>query len=165
MRTSAMMCQNKNATQLMRTFALQFRCQIFLSRTRDVTIKVLGASMHSSPTPGVSHCSRTTLWGILPLLSTSYNLIVVLIITSVIWRYYRNWNHHHQTLGTGHRCVSFCRTGKMSKMSKLCPKKYFLVLHCDQTVQLFQLFSTVLKRFCPAQSKNSPVLVLAHCFD
>ena len=46
-------------------------------------------------------------------------------------------------------------------MSKLCLKKYFLALHCDQTVQLFQLFSTVLKRFCPLDSKNVFVLVLA----
>ena len=35
----------------------------------------------------------------------------------------------------------------------------FLRLHCDQTVQLF---STVLKRFCPLDSKNVFVLVLAH---
>ena len=77
MRTSAMMCQNRNATQLMRTFALQFRCQKLSSRTRDVTIKVitLGASMHSCPTPGVSHCSRTTLWGILPSLSSSDHIV------------------------------------------------------------------------------------------
>ena len=44
-------------------------------------------------------------------------------------------------------------------------QKYFLALHCDQTVGLFQLFSTVLKRFCPVQSKNTLVLVLAHFFD
>ena len=36
---------------------------------------------------------------------------------------------------------------------------HFFRLHCDQTVQLF---STVLKRFCPLDSKNVFVLVLAH---
>ena len=55
--------------------------------------------------------------------------------------------------------VSFCRTGKWANFVL---KQYFWVLHCDQTVQLFQLLSTVLKRFCPLQSKNSLVLVLAH---
>ena len=47
----------------------------------------------------------------------------------------------------------------------LSKKKYFLALHCDQTVRLFQLFLTVLKRFCPLESKNGLVLVLAHFFD
>ena len=37
---------------------------------------------------------------------------------------------------------------------------YFLGLCCDQTV--FQLFSAVLKRFCPEHSKNVFLLVLAH---
>ena len=36
-----------------------------------------------------------------------------------------------------------------------------LKLFCDQTVWFFQLFSTVLRRFCPLQSKNVFVLVLA----
>ena len=39
---------------------------------------------------------------------------------------------------------------------------FFLELCWDQTVWFFQLFSTVLKRFCPLQSKNVFVLVLAH---
>ena len=47
-------------------------------------------------------------------------------------------------------------------MSKLFPKKKYFLAHCDQTVQLFQLFSTVLKRFCPFHSKNVFVLVLTH---
>ena len=39
---------------------------------------------------------------------------------------------------------------------------YFsLKLFYDQTVWFFQLFSTVLRRFCPLQSKNVFVLVLA----
>ena len=33
---------------------------------------------------------------------------------------------------------------------------------CDQSVSFFQLFSTVLKRFCPLDSKNVLVLILAH---
>ena len=33
---------------------------------------------------------------------------------------------------------------------------------CDQSVSFVQLFSTVLKRFCPLDSKNVFVLVLAH---
>ena len=45
-----------------------------------------------------------------------------------------------------------------------CHQKSFLALHCDQTVGLFQLFSTVLKRFCPVQSKNTFILVLAIFF-
>ena len=32
-------------------------------------------------------------------------------------------------------------------------KKYFLKLHCDQMVRPIQLFSTVLKRFCPLNFK------------
>ena len=55
--------------------------------------------------------------------------------------------------------VSFCRTGKMIK---LCLKKYFLPLHCDQTVRLFQLFSTVLKRFCPWYSKKNVFVLVPH---
>ena len=31
----------------------------------------------------------------------------------------------------------------------------FLKLHCDQTVWFFKVFSTVLKRLCPLQSKNT----------
>ena len=38
----------------------------------------------------------------------------------------------------------------------------FLKLFCDQTVWFFQLFSTVPKRFCPLDSKNVFILVLAH---
>ena len=38
----------------------------------------------------------------------------------------------------------------------------FLELRCDQTVRLFQLFSTILKRFWPGHVKNVVVLVLAH---
>ena len=40
--------------------------------------------------------------------------------------------------------------------------KKFLKLCCDQNVWFLQLFSTVLMRFCPLQSKNVFVLVLAH---
>ena len=36
-------------------------------------------------------------------------------------------------------------------------KKKILPLHCDQTVRLFQFFSTVLKIFCPVDLKNSLV--------
>ena len=39
---------------------------------------------------------------------------------------------------------------------------FFSKLYCDQTVLFFQLFSTDLKRFCPLDSKNVLVLVLAH---
>ena len=39
---------------------------------------------------------------------------------------------------------------------------FFLELCCDQTVWFFQLFSTVLKIFCPLHSINVFVLVLAH---
>ena len=42
---------------------------------------------------------------------------------------------------------------------------YFLKLCCDQTVRFFKLLSTVLKRFCPLQSKNTSVLVLAIFLD
>ena len=38
----------------------------------------------------------------------------------------------------------------------------FLERCCDQTVWFFQLFPTVLKRFCPLDFKNVFVLVLAH---
>ena len=37
-------------------------------------------------------------------------------------------------------------------------------LYCDQTVLFFQVFSIVLKRLCPFQSKNTFVLVLAFSF-
>ena len=37
-----------------------------------------------------------------------------------------------------------------------------LKLYCNQTVWIFQLFSTVLKRFCPLHSKNVFVLILTH---
>ena len=55
--------------------------------------------------------------------------------------------------------VIFPRTGKISKNHHI-----FLKPHCDQTVWLFQVFSTVLKRFCPVESKNTFVLVLAIFF-
>ena len=42
---------------------------------------------------------------------------------------------------------------------------FFFKLCCDQTVRFFQLFSTVLKRFCPLDAKNVSVLVLAFFFD
>ena len=62
-----------------------------------------------------------------------------------------------------------CPYGSVSagreKWANFVLKKYFLALHCDQTVRLFQLFSTVLKRFCPLHLKNSLVLVLAQFFD
>ena len=38
----------------------------------------------------------------------------------------------------------------------------FLKFYCDQTVRFFQLFSIVLKRFCPLDSKNVFVFVLSH---
>ena len=41
----------------------------------------------------------------------------------------------------------------------------FLKLYCDQTVGLFQVLSTVLKRFCPVHPKNTFVLVLAFFLD
>ena len=40
-----------------------------------------------------------------------------------------------------------------------------LELYCDQTVLFFQVFSIVLKRLCPLQSKNTFVLVPAIFFD
>ena len=43
-------------------------------------------------------------------------------------------------------------------------QKIFLKLHCDQTVGFFQDFSTVLKSFCPADSKNTFVFILADVF-
>ena len=51
--------------------------------------------------------------------------------------------------------MALFQTGKMVKMC-------FLELCCDQTVLLFRIFSTVLKRFRPGDSKNVFVLVLAH---
>ena len=41
---------------------------------------------------------------------------------------------------------------------------FFLELYCGQTVWFFEVSSTVLKRFCPLQSKNTSVLVLAIFF-
>ena len=41
----------------------------------------------------------------------------------------------------------------------------FLTLYCDQTVGFFQVFSTVLKRLCPLDPKNTFVLVLAIFLD
>ena len=38
---------------------------------------------------------------------------------------------------------------------------FFLKLCCDQTVRVFQLLSTVLKRFCLVHPKNVSILVLA----
>ena len=58
-----------------------------------------------------------------------------------------------------HIWVNFPRTGKMVKLWHF---SFFLELCCDQTVWFFQLFSAVLKRFCPLDSKNVFVLVLAH---
>jgi len=49
--------------------------------------------------------------------------------------------------------------GKWSKCGIL---KFLLELYCVHTARFFQLFSTVLKRFCPLDSKNVFVLVLAH---
>ena len=66
-----------------------------------------------------------------------------------------------RTFGT--HMDQFLHDGKNDQT--LSKKKYFLPLHCDQTVRLFQLFSTVLKRFCPVHLKNSLVLVLALFFD
>ena len=39
---------------------------------------------------------------------------------------------------------------------------HFLELRCDQTVRPLQLYSTVLKRLCPLDSKNVFALALAH---
>ena len=47
--------------------------------------------------------------------------------------------------------VRLPRTGEMVKNGIFFT---FLKLYCDQTVWVFQLFSTVLKRFCPLDSKN-----------
>ena len=41
---------------------------------------------------------------------------------------------------------------------------FSLELYCDQTVLFFQVFSIVLKRLCPLQSKNTFVLVPAIFF-
>ena len=60
-----------------------------------------------------------------------------------------------------HIWVVFPRTGKMSK---ICHNFFSLELYCDQTVLFFQVFSIVLKSFCPLQSKNTFVLVLALFF-
>ena len=53
--------------------------------------------------------------------------------------------------------VSLPRTGKTSKIWHII--LYFLKLHCDQTAWFFQVFSTILKRFC--HSKYTLILVLA----
>ena len=42
---------------------------------------------------------------------------------------------------------------------------FFVKLYCNRTVQFFEVSSTVLKRFCPLQSKNTSVLVLAIFLD
>ena len=47
-------------------------------------------------------------------------------------------------------------------MVKMWDFSFFLELCCDQTVWLFQLFSAILKKFCPGDSKNDFVIVLAH---
>ena len=65
-------------------------------------------------------------------------------------------------VSSGHIWVVFPRTGKMSK---ICPIFFSLELYCDQTVLFFQVFSIVLKRLCPLQSKNTFVLVPAIFFD
>ena len=58
--------------------------------------------------------------------------------------------------------VSFCRPGKRCK---LCLKNYFETKLWPNGM-IFQDFSTVLKSFCPVESKNSFILVQAnfHCF-
>ena len=63
--------------------------------------------------------------------------------------------------GNAYIWVVFPRTGKMSK---ICPIFFSLELYCDQTVLFFQVFSIVLKRLCPLQSKNTFVLVPAIFF-
>ena len=50
-------------------------------------------------------------------------------------------------------------------MSKICHIFFSLELYCDQTVLFFQVFSIVLKSFCPLESKNTFVLVPAIFFD
>ena len=60
-----------------------------------------------------------------------------------------------------HIWVVFPRTGKMSQ---ICHNLFSLELYCDQTVLFFQVFSIVLKSFCPLQSKNTFVLVPAIFF-
>ena len=54
------------------------------------------------------------------------------------------------------------RTGKMSN---ICHFFLVLELYCGQTVWFFEVSSTVLKRFCPLESKNTFVLVLAIFLD
>ena len=61
-----------------------------------------------------------------------------------------------------HIWVVFPRTGKMSKICHNFSSS--LELYCDQTVLFFQVFSIVLKSFCPLQSKNTFVLVQAIFF-
>ena len=51
-----------------------------------------------------------------------------------------------------HTWVRFPRTGKMVKMWHFF--NFFLKLCCDHTVIFFSTLSTVLKRFCPLNSKN-----------
>ena len=77
---------------------------------------------------------------------------------SHLWEILGRWRHIVQD---SYGPVSAGR----EKWANFVLKKYFLVLYCDQTVRLFQLFSTVLKRFCLLESKNGLVLVLSHFFD
>ena len=58
--------------------------------------------------------------------------------------------------------VRFPRTGKMSNMWHFF---FIFTLYCDQMVGFFQVFSTVLKRLCPLDPKNTFVLVLAIFLD
>ena len=62
-------------------------------------------------------------------------------------------------------CLQSCTYGSDSpgrgKWSKCGIFLFFLKLCCDQTVRVFQLLSTVLKRFCLVHPKNVSILVLA----
>ena len=69
---------------------------------------------------------------------------------SIIYLAHNAWNTEIQFLQEGEKVQI------MSKKN--------LELFCDQTVWFFQDFSTVLKSFCPVESKNSFILVLAHLF-
>ena len=62
--------------------------------------------------------------------------------------------------GRAHMSVS----AGQEKGANFVSKSFFLQLHCDQTIWIFQDFLTVLKSLCPVESKNSLVLVLANFF-
>ena len=82
----------------------------------------------------------------IPYPSNSTFLLHFLPILFVLQLYLTNW-------------LISPERGKWSKYGIF---KFFLELCCDQTVWFFHLFSPLLKRFCPSDSKIVIVLVLAH---